>query len=97
LQARLLIDGAVRATASLWSEPLRYLTLADPELAVEFPSEGGLSIRTKVPAKSVWLEAEANIAWSDNGFDLFPGEPVILSAPGLASAPLVVRSLFDLQ
>jgi beta-mannosidase len=97
LQARLLIDGAVRATTSLWPEPLKYLTLADPELAVEHLPQGGLAIRTKAPAKSVWLETEANISWSDNGFDLFPSEPVILSAPTLTRAPLVVRSLFDLQ
>jgi beta-mannosidase len=97
LQARLLIDGAVRATASLWPEPLRYLTLADPDLAVEHLPAGRLAIRTKAPAKSVWLEAEANIDWSDNGFDLFPGEPIILSVSGLGSAPLVLRSLFDLQ
>lgn len=97
LQARLLTDDAVRATASLWPEPLRYLTLTDPDLVVEHLPEGRLAIRAKAPAKSVWLESEGNISWGDNGFDLFPGEPVILSAPGLASASLVVRSLFALQ
>lgn len=97
LQARLLVDGAVRATASLWPEPLRYLTLADPALAIERLSAGRLSIYTKAPAKSVWLEGEGNIAWSDNGFDLFPDEPVIVSASGITSAPITARSLFDLQ
>ncbi|HKW23834.1 MAG TPA: glycoside hydrolase family 2 protein [Ktedonobacterales bacterium] len=97
LQARLLTDGAVRATASLWPEPLKYLALADPELAVEHLPEEGLAISVKAPAKSVWLEAEANIPWSNNGLDLFPNEPVILNAPGFTNAPLVVRSLFDLQ
>ncbi|HEX5545818.1 MAG TPA: glycoside hydrolase family 2 protein, partial [Ktedonobacterales bacterium] len=33
LQARLLTDGGLRATASLWPEPLKYLTLTNPELA----------------------------------------------------------------
>jgi beta-mannosidase len=97
LQALLRVDGAVRATASLWPEPLRYLTLADPELAIERLPSGGLSVGTKAPAKRVWLEAAEHIAWSDNGFDLFPGEPIILSAYGLISAPLTARSLFDLQ
>ncbi len=97
LQALLLSDGVVRATASLWPEPLRYLTLADPELAIERLPAGGLSVGAKTPAKSVWLEAVEHIAWSDNGFDLFPGEPTILRAQGLSSAPLSVRSLFDLQ
>ncbi len=97
LQARLLTDGAVRATASLWPEPLRYLTLVDPELAVERLPEGYLSVRTRTPAKSVWLEGEGNIAWSENGFDLFPSEPIILSGPSHTSTPLTTRSLFDLQ
>ena len=97
LQARLFTDGAVRASASLWPEPLRYLTLADPEIAIERLAKGRLSVRGQAPAKSVWLEAAEHIAWSDNGFDLFPDEPIILSAPSLGSEPLTVRSLFDLQ
>jgi beta-mannosidase len=97
LQARLLIDGAARATASLWPEPLRYLTLADPELAFERGSADELLVHAKAPEKSIWLETAEHVAWSDNGFDLFPGEPVVLSAPGLTSKSITVRSLFDLQ
>jgi len=97
LQARLITGGAVRASASLWPEPLRYLTLADPEIAIERLAGGRLSVRGQAPAKSIWLEAAEQIAWSDNGFDLFPDEPIILSAPDLGSEPLSVRSLFELQ
>ncbi|HEY1391162.1 MAG TPA: glycoside hydrolase family 2 protein [Ktedonobacterales bacterium] len=97
LQARLLADGAVRATASLWPEPLRYLTLVDPELTVERLPARAVAIHAKSPAKSVLLESEGNVGWGNNGFDLFPGEPVILSAPGLTSKSITVRSLFDLQ
>jgi beta-mannosidase len=97
LEARLFVDGVVSASATLWPEPLRYLTLVDPELAVERLPEGELAIRSKTPAKCVSVESQENVVWSDNGFDLFPGEPVIIRAPNLSDAPITVRSLFDLQ
>jgi beta-mannosidase len=97
LQAHLLVEGTVRARASLWPEPLKYLTLADPELAVEHLPEGQLRLIARAPAKAVWLEAKGPVNWSDNGFDLFPDEPYTIQAANLSGQPLSMRSLFDLQ
>ncbi len=97
LQAQLLVDGVVQARAALWPEPLKYLTLPNPEIAVEHLADGEVRLLAKAPAKAVWLEGEEHVDWSDNGFDLFPDEPYTISATNLSGQSLSVRSLFDLQ
>ena len=75
LEAELRVDGGTRARASLWAEPLKYLTVADPGLTCESSGEGKLRLTCRAPAKGVWVESEPTVTWSDNGFDLFPGQP----------------------
>jgi len=89
--------GGTRLHASLWAEPLKYLTLADPKLRCEPSGEGKLRLTCQTPAKGVWVESEANVTWSDNGFDLFPGAPYEIAADAFRGDSLSVRSLFDLQ
>ncbi|MGO8950367.1 MAG: beta-mannosidase [Ktedonobacterales bacterium] len=97
LQARLWVSGKLEASASLWSEPLRYLTVSNPELDVEFLPPGELRLLVKAPAKSVWLEAEGHPDWSDNGFDLFPGDAYVIHAMNFTGRLTSIQSLFDLQ
>lgn len=62
-------------------------------------------LETDVLAKHVWLSSEAEGVFSDNNFDLLPGQPVTLlfkarsdgNQPFLAADPgkVVVRSMAD--
>jgi beta-mannosidase len=109
LAAELGLDSGTRVRASLWAEPLKYLLVSNPGLTWESPGEGKLRLTCRAPAKGVWIETtepdetEAPITWSDNGFDLFPGEAyeiekmLGMGGANLYSDSLRIRSLFDLQ
>jgi beta-mannosidase len=98
VEACLLVEGQTAARAALWDEPLKYLTLRDPQLQIERGQGGKLTFRASAPAKSVSLESDAGAVWSDNGFDLFPGDPYEVHASNLPETALVqARSLYDLQ
>jgi beta-mannosidase len=104
LDAELSVEGGTRVRASLWAEPLKYLTVSDPGLMWEPSGEGKIRLTCRTPAKGVWVESEANFTWSDNGFDLFPGAPYEIEAGafsgnlcGDSRDSLRLRSLFDLQ
>ena len=98
VEAQLLAEGETRARATLWPAPLKYLTLRDPQLRIERGDGGILTLHAAAPAKSIWLASDAGISWSDNGFDLFPGEPYVVRATNISELmPVHVRSLYDLQ
>jgi beta-mannosidase len=92
--ARLVKDGTVLARAALWPEPLKYLTLPDPEITVEHLEHNAIRVQVKQPAKGVWLSAGDGVAWSDNMLDIFPDDPQVVIATGIANdAPIQVRWL----
>jgi beta-mannosidase len=98
VEARLLVGGEAIALAALWPEPLKYLTLPDPQLRIERRESGRLALFASAPAKSIALECDRTVGWSDNGFDLFPGEAYVVSARDLPGPVAIhARSLFDLQ
>jgi len=91
--ARLLLDGQVVARASLWPEPLKYLTLPDPVILLDLVSSEELRIRAARPAKGVVLAAGDGVAWSDNYLDLMPGDEQVIRASGLGERPVSLRWL----
>jgi beta-mannosidase len=97
LNMRLVQDTTVVARATLWPEPLRYLTLRDPAIHVEPLSTGEVHIRADYPARGVYLNASDTVEWDDNFFDLFPDESRTIGVKGAIEGPIEVRSLFDLQ
>jgi beta-mannosidase len=91
---RLVKDGAVIARAALWPEPFKYLALPDPEIVVEHLEHNAIRVQVKRPAKGVWLSASDGVSWSDNMLDVFPNDPQIIVATGLANdAPIQVQWL----
>jgi len=90
LAVRLLKDGKVIARAALWPEPFKYLTLPDPEITVERLEHHALRVQVKRPAKGVWLSAGDGVSWSDNMLDMFPDDPQVVLAEGLADVPIEV-------
>jgi beta-mannosidase len=91
--ARLLAGGAVLARAALWPEPLKYLDLPDPSLAVERLAGDQLRLRAERPAKGVLLSAGDGVAWGDNMLDIMPGDEQVIEARGLGGADVSVRWL----
>lgn len=71
---RMLVDGQVRARASLWPEPLKYLHLPDPGIELEPSGDDRIVVRAALPAKGVVLSTEDRVVWSDNALDLLPGD-----------------------
>jgi len=92
--ARLIVRGAVVARATLWAEPSKYVTMPDPEIALEREGDH-VRLQATRPAKGVWLEAGAGVEWSDNMLDLLPDDPQTVTARGLSDQPLEVRSLWS--
>jgi beta-mannosidase len=91
---RLIKDGTVIARAALWPEPFKYLALPDPEIAVEHLEHNAIRVQVKRPAKGVWLSASDGVSWSDNMLDVFPNDPQVIIATGLAhNAPVQVQWL----
>ena len=91
--ARLIVRGAVVARATLWAEPFKYVTMPDPEIALERDGDY-VRLQATRPAKGVWLEAGDGVEWSDNMLDLLPDDPQTVTARGLGDQPVQVRSLW---
>lgn len=91
--ARLLRDGVVVARTTLWPEPLKYLDLSDPAITLQRMDGDTVQVSSQRPAKGVWLAAGDGVKWGDNMLDLQPGDPQIISAPGLGDAEIAVRWL----
>ncbi len=103
-------DGRVMDSRHVYFERSRELVLPDATITVtEVPGRGGSAfmLQTDKLARQVWLHAEEEGIFSDNFFDLIPGQPVtvefrrrggsgseeafVLGSPGTLS----VRSMRD--
>lgn len=95
VSARLYQRGEIVARATLWPEPFKYLVLSDPGVTVEHMDDKKICVRTRLPAKGVWLDIDdsAYVQWSDNMLDLFPDDPQIVNSAGLAGRSVQVTCL----
>ncbi len=93
--AQLYADAQQVARAVLWPQPLRTLSLQDPDLQIRVQSDK-LHLSVRRPAKGVLLRATGPVRFGDNLLDLLPDEPISVPATGLLpSGPgLQVRSLY---
>jgi beta-mannosidase len=92
LAARLLAEGAVLSRAMLWPEPLKYLALPDPGLAIRNLGDDRIELRVSRPAKGVLLDGGDGVIFADNYLDLLPDEPRVIAATGLGTGEVVARS-----
>ncbi|HEU4578624.1 MAG TPA: glycoside hydrolase family 2 protein [Polyangiaceae bacterium] len=96
-----LFEGGQRSSRSLfYFAKARELELPDPELRLErgaARAEGtSLELRARRLARAVWLSSPGSDGhFSDNYFDLLPGEQRSLEYEGPPAAQIVVRSLLD--
>lgn len=79
--------GAIIGRASDWPQPLKYVTLPSAyNIKVSVLDGGRVEVSSSLPVKGVELYVdndERNIVWSDNGFDIFPGDVYVVEATGL--------------
>jgi beta-mannosidase len=83
---------AMRSSAN-WHQPLKYLDFSDRR--VSFSVEGEeITLKAEKPTKGVILDVEGDdsrLEWSDNGFDIMPGEIAKVIAKGLGDRKVVVN------
>ena len=90
-------SGEILARIVNWAQPLKFHHLLDPKLDIKVSGDKA-TITCQRPAKCVWLdvtEDEELLPWSDNGFDLYPGDELTVSAAGLKGRVPTVRWLGD--
>ncbi|WP_270171150.1 beta-mannosidase [Paenibacillus sp. SYP-B4298] len=108
LMAELHTEEGIIARASHYFVPSKQLKLSRPSITVtRCELDGGIALllETDVLAKHVWLSSEAEGIFSDNNFDLLPGQPATIlfkarsdgNQPFLPADPgkVVVRSMAD--
>ena len=69
-----------------WPEPLKYVPFQRPKKLEVEVTAGAAVLRSELPVKGVMLEmgdAKIKVKWHDNGFDLLPGDLVVIRAKGL--------------
>lgn len=74
--------GELIASASDWPQPLKYLQLDDRRVSYEV-SDGKITFQAGKPVKGVEIISDLELFFSDNGFDLFPGDTKVIRARGL--------------
>lgn len=78
-------DGSILARASDWPQPLKYLKLTRPDIRPTV-SQDQVRITTDRPVKVVCLmqrKSDRISKWTDNGFDLFPGNDRTIGCAGI--------------
>ena len=89
--------GEILARMLNWAQPLKFHHLLDPKLDIKVKGDTA-TITSERPAKCVWLDVEGSgdvLPWSDNGFDIFPGETITVTAKGLDGRVPTARWLGD--
>lgn len=86
--------GEVLARYSNWPEPWKYLTFPRYNLTIA-QSDGHVTLTTDQPIKGLVLDVEGgggeSCDWSDQGIDLFPGDPQTIIVTGLNGRKVVAR------
>jgi beta-mannosidase len=96
VQARLIDESGVLARYSNWPEPWKYLTFPDPGLKIQVSGEE-VRLSCEKPIKGIVLDVEGkeDVAWSDQGVDLFPGDEQVVVAKGLNGRRVTARYIGD--
>lgn len=76
------VDGEVVSTGTAWPHPFKYLDFADRGVKVQV-SQGKLTITAQKPVHGFVFEEKKDwLKFSDNGFDIIPGEGKVIDVTG---------------
>ncbi|CAJ2512078.1 Uu.00g077030.m01.CDS01 [Anthostomella pinea] len=85
IHAAISADNKVVATDIAWPQPLKYLDFSSREVVFKAVSSSRVSITATRPVKGfVFEETRATKKLSDNGFDIIPGEKVVVDVMGVS-------------
>ena len=80
------LSGEVLRSSADWPQPLKYIDFSKREVTIRVEGEV-VSLKAAKPIKGFMLDIEGDddsgLEWSDNGFDIMPGEGVTVIAKGL--------------
>jgi beta-mannosidase len=80
------LSGEVLRSSADWPQPLKYIDFSKREVTIRVEGEV-VSLKAAKPIKGFMLDIEGDddsgLEWSDNGFDIMPGEGVKVIAKGL--------------
>jgi beta-mannosidase len=86
-------SGEILRSSADWPQPLKYLNFDERGVTMSTDGER-VTLRVKKPTKGVLLDVEGDddsgLEWSDNGFDIMPGETVNVIAKGLGGRKVAV-------
>ena len=82
----LTVCGQVVAEDTAWPEPIKFLDLSNRQLSFDVSSPSQVVIKAQRPVKGLVFEEMEGLKLSDNGFDVIPGEDVIIKVEGCLRA-----------
>lgn len=87
------VTGQILRSSADWPQPLKYIHF--PNRQVEFSvHEEDVRVRAAMPTKSIILDIDGDddegVTWSDNGFDMMPGETVVVHAKGMSGRKVLL-------
>jgi len=88
-----LPSGEILRSSADWPQPLKYVDFSNRGVNACVKAQA-VSLTAEKPTKSILLDVEGDddsgLEWSDNGFDIMPGESVKVVARGLGKRKVVV-------
>lgn len=92
LSAKLIVDDSEVKSVLFYFEKPKDLELKEPKLVIKYPNENTIEVSTDILAKNVFLSSEG-AHFSDNYFDLLPGEKRKIHFEGKISE-IAIKSLY---
>ncbi|KAL4982412.1 glycoside hydrolase superfamily [Aspergillus falconensis] len=80
IHAAVSVDKQVVATDTAWPQPLKYLDFSSRNVQVNIsPTKDEITVSADLPVKGFVFEERQGLGFSDNGFDLVPGEGQVVT------------------
>lgn len=89
IEATLHIDGQCVAQDVSWPEPIKYLSFEDRGIKVEYDEDLSIAfVSSSKPVKGFVFSERKGVRFSDNGFDVMPGEMHEVQVDGITANEL---------
>jgi len=95
ISAKLVEDNTILTEKIFYLEHPKDLKLEKPEISLTIIDDNSIEITSAKLAKNVYLSTDDGIQFSENFFDLLPGEKRIVHAKGEIQGKIRVISLID--
>ncbi|KAI9148243.1 glycoside hydrolase family 2 protein [Paramyrothecium foliicola] len=83
IHVTVVAEDKVVATNTSWPQPIKYLDLGPRKIDFQAASSTSIAISSKHPIKGFVFQEDKSTRFSDNGFDLVPGEKTVITVQGV--------------